>query len=308
MITPTGRPVELASGSVRVLLGTVAAVLRSLEVDGVRLTEPIADDEHPRSANGIVLAPWPNRVRDGRWQLDGAEQRLALTEPAQGNAIHGLLRYADYEIRERRADAVVLGAIIPPQQGWPLLLDSSVEYRALPDGIAVRHRARNLGVRRAPYAVGAHPFLRLGDAPVEDLVVTVHADGWIETDERLLPIAERGVAGTSRDLRSGVRVGDVGGRLDTAFTRVRHRADGEVAALHDPATGRRLSLRQDVDWRYLQVFAPKAFPGADGRGRQAIAIEPMTAPPDALRSGEGLVWLEPGEEWEGGWELRLTAA
>lgn len=306
MIQPSGRAVAIRAGGTSALVGTVAAVLRSLEVDGVALTEPLPDGEAPRFASGIVLSPWPNRVRDGRWTLDGAQQQLAITEPARGNAIHGLLRYADYEIRARSDEAVLLGAIIPPQAGWPALLDTTVEYRAVPGGLDVRHAATNFGRVATPVAVGAHPFLRLGEAPVEDLVVTVHAEGYLESDERMLPVAERDVAGTAFDLRGGVRVGELVGRLDTAFSRVRHGDDGEVARLEDPASGRRLSLRQDADWRYLQVFAPAAFPRAGGRERPALAIEPMTAPPDALRSGEGLVRLEPGASWSGGWSLRLS--
>lgn len=305
MITPTGRAVEITNGGTRAVIGSVAAVLRSLTVDGIRLNEPIADDERPGYANGIVLAPWPNRVADARWTYAGEPQRLAVTEPDRMNALHGLLRWADYEVRQRTPDAVVLGAIIPPQEGWPFLLDTWVEYRALPDGLAVRHGVRNRSAERAPYGTGAHAYLRVGDAPVEDLVVTLHADGFIETDERLNPVAEHDVDGTIYDLRPGVRVGDIGGRLDTAFTRVRHRPGGEVARLTDPSTGRSLVLAQDADWHYAQVFTPTDFPAATGP-RQAITIEPMTAPPNALNTGEGLIWLEPGEEWSGGWELRLA--
>jgi len=306
VITPTGRAIELVAGPARAVIGTVAAVLRSLVVDGIELTEPLGAAEHPRFASGIVLSPWPNRVRDGRWTLDGQEQRLVITEPDRRNAIHGLLRYADYEIRERSEDSVVLGALIPPQPGWPAPVDTWVEYRVLPDGLRVRHGAVNLAPFPTPYAVGAHPFLRVGDAPVEELRLTVHAGTRFETDDRLLPIGEHPVDETVYDLRGGVRVGDVGGRLDTAFGGVRHRPGGEVARLEDPATGRRLTLHQDLAWRYLQVFTPTAFPGSDGRERQAVAIEPMTAPPDALRSGEGLVRLEPGARWAGGWALRLS--
>lgn len=306
VITPTGRTVELSGHGVRASIGTVAAVLRSLVIDGVAVTEPLPDGGHPRFASGIVLVPWPNRLGDGRWVLDGQTQQLPLTEPDRRNAIHGLLRFADYEVREQRADVARLGAIIPPQTGWPALLDTWVEYRLVPGGLEVTHGVENRSALRAPYAVGAHPFLRLGDAPVEDLVVTVHADRYYETDERQLPVAEHRVDGTAYDLRGGVRVAEVAGRLDTAFSGVRHAADGEVARLEDPATGRRLSLRQDADWGYLQVFTPTVFPGAEGRLRQAIAIEPMTAPPDALRSGEGLIWLEPGATWRGSWGLRLS--
>lgn len=305
MILPTGRPIEIAAGRTRAVIGTVAAVLRSLVIDGVAASEPTPAAAAPRFASGIVLSPWPNRVGDGRWVLDGEEQQLVITEPDRQNAIHGLLRYADYEVRERTEDSVLLGAVIPPQPGWPALLDTWVEYRALPDGLRVRHGAVNLSSFATPYALGAHPFLRIGDAPVEDLRLTVHASTRFETDARLLPIGERPVDDTVYDLRAGVRVGDVAGRLDTAFGGVRHRPGGEVARLEDPASGLRLALHQDLAWRYLQVFTPTAFPAADGSSRLAVALEPMTAPPDALRSGEGLVRLEPGGRWAGGWALRL---
>ncbi|MBO9579061.1 MAG: aldose 1-epimerase family protein [Microbacteriaceae bacterium] len=306
-IQPTGRPIVIEAGGTRAVVGTVAAVLRSFSVDGVQLTEPIADGDHPRFANGIVLSPWPNRVGDGRWSLDGEAQQLAITEVDRRTSLHGLLRFADYEVRAQSPEAVTLGAVVPPQLGWPLLLDTRVEYRVVPGALEVVHGVTNLSGRRAPYATGAHPFLRVGDAPVESLVVTLHASTYFDVDERLLPVAELPVDGTHYDLRDGVPVGDVGGRLDTAFGGVRHGADGEIARLTDPASGGTLSLHQDASWGYVQIFAPTSYPDAAGAGRHAIAIEPMTAPPDALRSGEALVWLEPGESWTGGWSLRYSA-
>jgi aldose 1-epimerase len=41
-----------------------------------------------------------------------------------------------------------------------------------------------------------------------------------------------------------------------------------------------------------------------GRRRTAVAVEPMTCPPDALRSGKDIVVLEPGQHWAGSWRLR----
>jgi aldose 1-epimerase len=41
-----------------------------------------------------------------------------------------------------------------------------------------------------------------------------------------------------------------------------------------------------------------------GRRRRAIAVEPMSCPPDALRSGRHLVVLEPGQNWLASWGLR----
>jgi aldose 1-epimerase len=306
--------IRLATGSVHAEIDTVAAALRLLTVDGVHITEPRLDDAMPPFCSGIVLAPWPNRVRDGRWTLDGATLQLDITEPARGGALHGLLQFTDYELFSRADDAVTLGAFIPPQHGWPFALETQVTYALTPDGIEVTHSATNVGSRPAPFGVGAHPYLRVGETPVEQLRLTAPVASYFEVDGVLNPTAESPVEGTPSDLRHGPLVGDLD--LDTAYGSLTHAAPvagagggvgrGDSAWLEAP-DGARTTLWQNLDWGYLQVFTTPIFPRADGLG-VAVAVEPMTAPPDALNSGQGLVWIEPGAGWQGSWGLRYTPA
>lgn len=293
----------LESGGVRAEIDTVAAALRSLTVDGAHLTEPRLDDGLPPFCNGIVLSPWPNRVRAAKWTLDGEVQQLDITEPARGGALHGLLQFTDYEVGPRADGTVTLAALIAPQHGWPFPLETSVTYTLTGDGIRVTHAATNAGDRRAPYAVGSHPFLRVGETPVEQLTLTVPASTYFEVDDRLDPIAESPVDGTPADLRHGPVVGDL--RLDTAYGSLAHAHPVEgrgVSAWLQAPDGARTTLWQDLDWGYLQVFTKPVFPRRDGPGT-AVAVEPMTAPPDALNSGQGLIWIEPGATWQGSWGL-----
>jgi len=301
--TGVGERFELRAGDTVAEVGTVAAVLCSLRVGEVDLTEPLpVETAPPPFCSGIALAPWPNRVRAGRWTLDGAVQQLDITEPKRGGALHGLLEFAEYEVRERTDASITLGATIHPQHGWPFLLDTWVRYEVTADGLVATHGARNLGERSAPYAAGTHPYPRIGAHDVADLVLTVPADEYLEVDERLDPVAWHPVA-DGTDLRAGARVGDL--ELDTAF-RALTPAGGVTATLTAP-DGSRLEVWQDDDWRYLQVFTTPIFPKADGLGT-AVAIEPMTAPPDALNSGDHLVWLAPGESYEGSWGFRYVAS
>jgi aldose 1-epimerase len=303
-VDAAGQHLTIEADGARAEIGTVAAVLRSLTVSGIQLTEPLGGSiKPPPYGSGIILAPWPNRVRDGKWTHDGKELQLDITEPKTGNALHGLLRFADYEVREQTPQSVLLGAIIPPQHGWPFLLDTWVRYEVRADGLTVTHGIRNLGDARAPYALGSHPYLRIGDHPHEDLVLTVPAATYFDVDERMNPVAELPVDGTPLDLREGKRLQDV--VADTAFGGVTH-LDGASAWLTAP-DGSKLELVQDVDWGYVQVFTPRDFPRPDGLGL-AVTLEPMTAPPDALNTGQGLRWLEPGESAEGSWGLRYTPA
>jgi aldose 1-epimerase len=40
------------------------------------------------------------------------------------------------------------------------------------------------------------------------------------------------------------------------------------------------------------------------RHRRSVAIEPMTCPPDAFRSGRDMVVIKPGDTWRGAWGIR----
>lgn len=298
-LSATGRSIVLAAAGVRAEIGTVAAVLRGLTVGGIAVTEPLPAGTAPPMAAGIVLAPWPNRVRDAVWMLDGRPQQLDITEVARSNAIHGLLRNTDYVVRAQAPDSVTLGALIPPQHGWPFLLDTWVRYDLRADGLAVTHGVVNHSDRPAPYAVGAHPYFRVGTVPVEELVLTVAATTYYEVDARMNPVAEHPVEGTACDLRAGVALADL--TLDTPFGGV---VAGVAARLTAP-DGAQVELLVDAGWRYLQVFTAKEFPRPAGTGL-AVALEPMTAAPDALNSGDGLRVLEPGEGWEGHWAVRYV--
>jgi aldose 1-epimerase len=287
---------------VTAIVTEVAAGIRALEVDGVALVETFPESSTPPGAAGIVLVPWPNRVAGGRWTLAGVAQQLDITEPKQGNAIHGLLRSTGYRVLEQEAHRVLQGATVFPQHGYPFLLETSVEHRLTGDGMTVTHTIVNDSEQAAPVAVGAHPYLALGDVPVGELTLTIDARTRFLTDDKQIPISEEAVAGTDFDLTQGRRVSDLD--IDHGFGGVTAQEGRSVQRLEAP-DGRRVELWADENFGFVQVFTPQNFAAPDGP-RRAVAIEPMTAPANALNSGEGLRWLRPGERWELSWGIRYV--
>ncbi|MES2170658.1 MAG: aldose 1-epimerase family protein [Actinomycetota bacterium] len=300
MLTPTGTQYELVLGANRAAITQVAAALRELQVDGTDLVQPYPATSIAPFGAGITLAPWPNRVRDGRWQLDGEPQQLDLTEPELGNALHGLLRDRPYDLVERSESSVTLAATIFPTRGYPFEVATTVRFDLTDDGITVTHVLRTIGDTAAPVAVGSHPYLRIGDVPFDDLTVTVAAGTRFETDARLNPTAETPVDGTRYDLRDGVPLRGLA--LDDGFGQL---PTGVTASRVGAPDGRYVELWQGEDFRYVQVFVTRIFPTDDGLV-SALAIEPMSAPADALNSGQGLRWLEPGHSWELSWGIRYS--
>jgi aldose 1-epimerase len=299
---PTGEQYALhhdgAHGPVEAIITSVAAALRHLTVDGHDLVQGFDEQSTPPFGCGIVLVPWPNRVRDGRWVHEGATLQLDLTEVDRTNAIHGLLRNTSYQLVEKTDDAVTLGAAVVPQHGYPFHLWTTVEYRLTGNGVRVTHAVTNLGDRPAPYAVGTHPFIRVGAHAVDELTIAARTVEHVMVDERLNPVGLEPAEG-EWDLIAGRRIGALA--LDDAF-RVQPDDDGVTRTVLTAADGTETEVWQDGDWEWLQLFITRVFPTAAGPVT-AIAVEPMTAPADALNSGVGLRWIEPGASWSGSWGI-----
>ena len=292
----TGEQYRLTRGRAAAVVASLAGALRSYTVGGTQLVETYPDDVIPPSAAGILLAPWANRVSGGRWMLDGREQQLDITDPPLGNAIHGLLRNTGYRAVETSGDAVRLAADIYPQHGYPFHLVHEVRYSLDGDGgLHVRQSLTNVCGSRAPFALGAHPFLRLGEVPTGELTLHVAADTSLTTDERLIPTGRVPVNGDG-DLRGGRRVGGLA--LDAAYTGLSERGGRYRHVLSAP-DGRTVQLWSEAAFGYVHVFVTDKFPGRDC----AVALEPMTAPANALNSGEGLRWLEPGATFSAEWGI-----
>jgi aldose 1-epimerase len=292
---PTGTQVHLQLGDVTAQIAQVGASLRSLRIGSVDLIAPYPLDSPTPACSGVVLTPWPNRVRDGVWDDGGTARQLAITEPKFGNASHGLLRFSAYEI-EQSATTTTLRATIVPQTGYPYLIETSVTYELRTNGIEVTHALTNRSASEAPVALGTHPFVTIGDVDPHQLVLRVPAQTSFDTDERMLPTGTRPADAA---LRSGVRLGDV--TLDTGFTDLTRDADGLVRHSLTAPDGRRVTLWQGAGFDYVQVYTTANYPGQP----LAVAIEPMTAPADAFNSGLGLRRLSPGETWTLQWGITL---
>lgn len=298
----SGRQFELLRGGAVARVGQVAAVLREFSVDGVHFTETWDDAEVPPMGCGIILVPWPNRIRDAKWTYQGKQQALDITDLALGHATHGLLRNTAYAVGEHLADSVTLQASVYPQHGYPFTLDTSVSYALGEDGLTVTHRLVNAGAAAAPFGVGAHPYLRVGAHPVSDLTITLSGTEYARVDDRLIPEAIEPVDGTANDLRHGVSLGVL--EADVALTGFAVH-DGRVEHRLDAPDGTALVIWAAEDFGWAQVYSPSNFPGSGKPDqRKAIAIEPMTCAVNAFNTGAGLRWLEPGETWSASWGLR----
>src|SRR4051794_5705514 len=301
VVLPSGQQFEIALGDQRVVVVEFGGGLRTYAVGGVDVLDGYAADRICTSGRGQVLIPWPNRLEDGRYDFDGDSHTLPLNEMPNGNAIHGLVRWAAWAAELLEPSRVVLTHVVHPQPGYPFSLSLSIEYSLSDAGLTVRTTATNAGDRDCPYGCGAHPYLTAGTGIVDMLELRIPAGTMLESDERSLPTGSSPVAGSGYDFRTRRPIGGL--VLDNAFTDLERDAAGIAhVELRDPASGAGQTLWMDKAYPYVMVFSGDPLPDV---ARKALAVEPMSCPPNAFRSGESLVRLAPGASHIATWGISV---
>ncbi|MGD0197126.1 MAG: aldose 1-epimerase family protein [Solirubrobacteraceae bacterium] len=297
----SGERIELRYGTQRALAVEVGAGLCGYWVG----TDPVAhgygERELPSGACGQTLMPWPNRLRDGSYEFAGEHHQLPLSEPARGNALHGLVRWANWTPTRRSESSVRLEHVLHAQEGYPFVLSLSVEYELGEGGLTVRSAATNVGEQAAPFGAGHHPYVTVGAPTIDTCSLRGPGRRYLPTDERAIPTGARSVAGTQYDF---LRQRPVGATvLDTAFDYLERDADGLARVKLATGDGARaLTVWQDASYPYLMLFTGDPIEAGLGR-RRSLGVEPMTCAPNGLQTGDGLLVLEPGQAFAGSWGI-----
>lgn len=329
----SGRQVRLSAHGYEAQIASVGASLRRLSYRGRDLILPF-DPELPRPGYcGATLAPWPNRIVDGRYRLGDRDHQLPLTEPERGHALHGLVLWSEFAERSSSPDRVVLTAVIEARAGYPFRVEVEVEYRLAVDGLRHTVTGRNLGSGSAPWGTAPHPYLIGGTGPIESWSLHIPAGAVLTTTDRLAPLALGPVeARPSLDFRQPRPIGDTA--IDHAYTDLTYTnpsGDSAAAATAPAAPTTRVEVRcpaglgAAVSWdqrsRWVQIHTMTTgpdHPGADAAAAAAatptsaptsasgVAVEPMTCAPDAFNAGSypfdtGLIRLAPGAARAASW-------
>jgi len=301
--SPTGQQWRIGHGDQEVVVCEVGATLRHYTVGPHAIIDGFGSDEWSHSGRGQVLAPWPNRLADGRYEFNGVRGQAALDEPERHNAIHGLVRWLPWTLQTRHQNQISLRVQLHPSPGYPFSLLLELEYHVGRDGLTVTTTAQAMEEGPIPFGLGFHPYLTAGPETIDGAILHVPAHHTLDVDDRNLPTGERTpVEGTERDFTTARFVGPT--VLDTAFTTLDRDSDGRAwASLDAPDGTTGASLWVDPAFPYLMVYTGDTL-GEVSRRRRAVAIEPMTCPPNALRTGTDVIALSEDQTWKATWGLQ----
>ena len=310
----SGTPFTLRAGAYEAEVASIGASLRALRFAGRDLVVPFGVDEVRPGYRGALLAPWPNRVVDGRYAFAGQEFELALTEPKRGHALHGLATWLDFAVTAQTDAAVTLTAVIEPQTAYPWRVRVETTYALDETGLTQTVRAVNESEDAAPFGTAPHPYLVAGPGALDTWTLTLPAADVLEvTPDRLSPVALRDVA-TFDPERFDWRASDpsrvLGAvEIDHAYTALERTPDGfATVRLSDPS-GTGVEMTWDAACPWVQVHTAD-LPGGPAQPfhRAGLAVEPMTCAPDAFNADRydydaGLIVLAPGADTSASWRI-----
>lgn len=301
---PSGEQYEISLGDQRATIVEVGGGIRAYRVGERDVLQSYPVDQMCDGAHGAPLIPWPNRLAGGRYDFDGSDYQVPLTEVEKHNAIHGFLRWRPWHAVEQGQDHVTMAATLFPLEGYPFSLRLSVDYQLGPQGLTVTTTATNVGDRAAPYGCGQHPYLSPGAGLIDDCTLQLEAATRIVTDpERELPVGTEPVAGTPYDFRVASKLGDR--QVDYAFTDLGRDSAGLAWVRLTRTDGCTVELWADESYPFLEIFTADTL--APDRRRRGLGVEPMTCPPNAFQSGDHVTRLEPGATATARWGVGLRS-
>jgi aldose 1-epimerase len=267
--------VDLCAGPWRARLRPdVGGSLASLTFDGTEVLRTMPEgSSSPLDAACFPLAPYCNRIRDGRFASAGREVTLPANFPPERHSIHGLSWQRPWRAKSVAANKCVLVDDYDGGGGWPWPYRAEQRVRLGDKGCAITLVLTNRGDEPMPAGLGLHPYFRRRDA----VRLRFSADHVLLSDPECLPTGVTAPAGHFGDFRAGAVL--PGETIDHCFAEWL----GEATIEDDLGT----IVLEASGVPNLHLYAP-----ADG---SALCCEPVSHTPDALnRAPVEMIVLPPG--------------
>lgn len=286
---------RICSDRYEAVISNFGGALHGLTFEGENLIEPHSS---PNLYFGAILVPWANRIDKGRFYFAGQSFQAPINEVARSNALHGLVAHKTWSVISVGHNSIILATEILPSNAYPAKLRIKVEYLVTEQGLDWRILVDNIGESSGPLSLSIHPYLIApGAESVNDFFLSMPVSEVMLVDSRhLLPTEIVSLDAMDWQFNKKRQIKDR--KIDNAF-RIDKNLPRRVEVTSESGWGTFMEFDENANW--IQIHTADRDGGAFAR--KSLAVEPMTAPPDAFNSKIDLVYLAPLEKLEMSWRI-----
>ena len=245
----------------------------------------------------MPLFPFPNRLADGEYEIDGKHYQFPINDRSNNNSLHGFLSRLSpkVEILGEDSNRVALRTTYNYRgefEYYPFPADVEVTYVLESEAeLTIEFSVTNVSSASIPVGIGWHPYFQLNEA-ADDIELKMPEVTRVLIDSRMLPTGETPLYDSFSKFAP---VGPT--KFDDCFIAQSDESE-YVVSLWSPKSQCGLEIWQDNQLKYIQMYIPP--------DRQSIAVEPMSCAINAFQTGEGLITLRPDESFQRKFGVRLV--
>ncbi len=245
------------------------------------------DYEQNPSYISSILAPFPNRLKEGKFTFQDKTYQFPINDTNFNNALHGIDTDSGFKLVSEEAGSSLNLSLEYQYDGskdyfpFPYLirLDVSIDSYKCQLGFEIQ----NTGSTKAPLGIGWHPYFTLGQS-VNECDLCIPKCKKVEMDDAMIPT---GKTSPYKEYTKCKPVKDVS--FDTAFLIEKDTDFTSVILENNTHKMRYYQETKPNKFNYLQIYTPE--------DRQSISFEPMSCNINAHNNLKGLHVLAPGKKF-----------
>ena len=283
-----------ATSTVAEILPSCGAILHAFSVqhdgralnviDGYDNAGDFKDNCTSKGFKSCKLSPFVCRLKRGWYSFGQSTYHIHKFYLGE-NALHGLLYDAVFIVTDQYADETKASVTMKHEyraedMGYPFNYDCLVTYELTEaNSLSIITEIINKDEGIIPVSDGWHPYFTLG-GKIDDLQLEFQSKAMIAFDEQLIPT---GNALPYQEFGALKKIGET--FFDNCFVLDQTECQ-PLCVLRDVGRHIQIEIHPGSAYPYLQIYTPDH--------RRSIAIENLSAAPDAFNNGMGLITLAPG--------------
>lgn len=260
--------------------------------------QSVDDAKAKNASKSHYLLPFPNRMKDGKYDFEGKSYQFPINDTHTNNNLHGFLETIPMKIIDNQnsdnQQVITLKGNFEGLDYFPFPFEFQLKYTLSDSELIIDTTIKNTGKTNMPMAYGWHPYFKLDTEKVDDLWLQFPNCESVTIDNRMIPTGETLPYSPFLELTKIDRT-----TFDNCFFINKNKKTNRAEIIIQSKTTT-LSVWQETGdnaCNYFQIYTPE--------NRQTIAIEPMTANVDAFNNHDGLWILEAGEAKSVGFGIKI---